>query len=138
MIFWYSWESIKSSTTTAYHPQANGLVECMHHQLKAALKARSSSSLWTDDLLFVLLGMRSLWREGPETSPSELVYGTTLCLPGQLVPGVETYSEPDSPFVRALMDKMSKVAPVPSRHHDRPVSHIPQKSGWSHRGLRSS
>lgn len=71
----------------------------MHRQLKAALKARSSSSLWTDDLLFVLLGMRSLWREGPETSPSELVYGTTLRLPGQLVPGVETYSEPDSPFV---------------------------------------
>ena len=31
---------IKCSNTTAYHPQANGMIERVHRQLKAALMAR--------------------------------------------------------------------------------------------------
>ncbi|KAK3779190.1 hypothetical protein RRG08_035184 [Elysia crispata] len=33
---------IDTNTTTAYHPQANGMVERLHQQLKAALKARTT------------------------------------------------------------------------------------------------
>ena len=50
---------VASLSTTAYHPQANGLVERMHRQLKAALKARLNDASWMDELPLVLLGMRS-------------------------------------------------------------------------------
>jgi transposase InsO family protein len=42
--------------TTAYHPQANGLVERFHRQLKAALRARLNSSDWEQQLPWVMLG----------------------------------------------------------------------------------
>ena len=36
--------------TTAYHPYANGLVECFNRQLKASLKACMNPSGWVDAL----------------------------------------------------------------------------------------
>lgn len=66
---------IAASTTTAYHPQANGMVERLHRQLKGALKSRATGPNWMDDLPIVLLGVRTAWREDPGCSPAELVYG---------------------------------------------------------------
>ena len=40
---------------TAYHPSANGLVECFHQQLKAALKAIPDQNHWVKALPLVLL-----------------------------------------------------------------------------------
>ena len=71
-------------TTTAYHPQANGMVERFHRQLKAALKARTTTPDWFAELPLVFLGIRSSWRVDPGCSPAELVYGSTLRLPGEL------------------------------------------------------
>ena len=48
---------ISASNTTAYHPQANSLVERMHWQLKASLKARLTGPKWMDELPIVLLGI---------------------------------------------------------------------------------
>ena len=45
--------------TTAYHPQANGLVEHFHRQLKTSLKARLNSPNSMDELPWVLLGIRT-------------------------------------------------------------------------------
>ena len=39
---------IQHCTTTAYHPQANGMVERLHRQLKASLKARATHPHWMD------------------------------------------------------------------------------------------
>ena len=90
------------NTTTAFHPQSNGLVKRMHRQLKAALKARLNNPEWMEDLPFVLLGMRSAWKESMESSPAEAIHGTSLRLPGQLIPGVEATPSAKDNFVANL------------------------------------
>ena len=76
---------IHTMATTAYHPQCNGLVERMHRQLKASVRARLVDSGWQDCLPLVLLGLRSAWKIGPDAAPAEMLYGTLLRLPGEFV-----------------------------------------------------
>ena len=98
----------------------------MHRQLKGALKSRCEDQCWIDDLPLVLLGVRSAWHEGADTTPAELLYGTSLRLPGQFVLGVELQAgESEDSFTRALFQRMHSVTPVPSSHHSRPPSHVP-------------
>lgn len=68
--------------TTAYHPCANGLVERFHHQLKASLKTLQDSSKRTDALPLVLLSIYTTLKKDLKCTTAELVYGTTLRLPG--------------------------------------------------------
>ena len=67
---------IRLSATTAYHPQANGLVERMHRRLKEALKARLTSPNWYDQLPWVLLGLRTCFSSLYHTWAS---YRNCLC-----------------------------------------------------------
>ncbi|PAA46946.1 hypothetical protein BOX15_Mlig009783g10, partial [Macrostomum lignano] len=69
--------------TTAFHPQANGLVERFHRQLKASLMARLTGPSWTAELPWVLLGIRTAPKEDLGTSSAELVYGVPLAVPGE-------------------------------------------------------
>ena len=73
---------IQTHATTAYHPQSNGLVERMHRQLKAAIRARLTDESWMECLPLVLLGLRLAWRDGPDAAPAQMLYGTMLRLPG--------------------------------------------------------
>lgn len=68
--------------TTAYHPQANGMIERTHRVIKAALKSRSSVN-WVDELPTVLLGMRAVVKHDLGATASELVYGETIRLPSE-------------------------------------------------------
>ena len=74
---------ISASSTTAYHPQANGLVERLHRTLKNALRcAGRSNGSWSRALPWVLLGLRSAPRPDTAASAAEIVFGTPLRIPG--------------------------------------------------------
>ena len=74
---------IRVSATTAYHPQANGVMERFHQTLKNTLRcAIRSSRSWTRSLPWVLLGLRNAPRTDTATSTAKILYGTPL-VPGQ-------------------------------------------------------
>lgn len=106
--------------TMAYHPSANGLVERLHRQLKASLKAHPDPNKWTD-----LLGMRTALKVDLQCSTAELVYGTTLRLPGEFF-----YSDPSLSladpldYVTQLKVTMSKLKAPPVRQQDPRKTHV--------------
>jgi transposase InsO family protein len=71
--------------TTAFHPQANGLVERLHRQLKEALRARQAGVNWEEHLPWVLLGLRVAPKEDSGVSAAQLTFGIQLTLPGDLL-----------------------------------------------------
>lgn len=75
---------IRHNLTTAYHPQANGMVERSHRQLKDALRSRLAGPEWCSHLPWVLFSLRATPKEDSNLSSAELVYGSPLVLPGQL------------------------------------------------------
>ncbi|CAN7950979.1 unnamed protein product [Ixodes pacificus] len=60
----------------------------LHRSLKSSLKAQGDSAHWCRQLPLVLLGLRSAVEEELNCSPAELVYGSTLRLPGDFFPQV--------------------------------------------------
>ena len=73
--------------TTAYHPQANALVERFHRTLKASLRASldASDGDWVERLPLILLTLRTAVREGELYSPAQTVFGTDIRLPADLI-----------------------------------------------------
>ena len=112
---------IKHHLTTAYHPQANGMVERAHRQLKDALRARAAGGNWTSHLPWVLLGMRVAPKEDSSLSSAELVYGAPLVTPGQL-PGVP--EPPPAVFQEAVRVASSHI-PGRSPSSPQPPESIP-------------
>ncbi|CAH8473529.1 unnamed protein product [Schistosoma mattheei] len=104
--------------TTAYHPAANGMVERFHRQLKSSLMAQNDTTKWSDALPLVLLGIRSTIKEDIGCTAAELVYGTTLTLPGQVVdPNTLTPTDP-SRFASQLLQTMQQIKAIPPREHN--------------------
>ena len=106
--------SIHHVSTTAFHPQSNGMVERFHRQLKNSLRARLASSDWFEHLPWVLLGLRATPREDSATSASEAVYGSDLILPNQFL---IVQDPPSKQFFEELRNSMSGFRPVPARHN---------------------
>jgi hypothetical protein len=73
----------KHMLTSAYHPQANGMVERLHRQIKDALRARASGTAWADHLPWAMLGIRAAPKDESGISSARMVYGEELVLPGQ-------------------------------------------------------
>ncbi len=110
--------NINHIPTTAYHPQSNGLVERFHRRLKDALRARAAGADWCHHLPWVLLGIRSAWREGTRFSPAEAVYGAQPILPGQFLDSPEP---PSSSFLDDLQGILSGRTALPTTHHSTPA-----------------
>ena len=96
-------------TTTAYHPQANGLVERFHRQLKDALRARLAASDWPQHLPWVLLGLRAAPKGDSGLSSAELVYGAPISLPGEML------STPEPPPLNFVQNLRMAAPPPPTR-----------------------
>jgi cleavage and polyadenylation specificity factor subunit 1 len=87
--------------TTAYHPAANGMVERLHRQLKAAIRCHQQR--WTEALPIVLMG----------ATTAEMVYGQPVRLPGQfLTPQTSSeLSNSAAPFVQQLTAAFEDLRP---------------------------
>ena len=73
----------KRIRTTACYPIANGIIERFHRQLKSSLKPYPHPTNWTDILPIILLGIRTTLKDNLQCTAVELVYGTTMRLPGE-------------------------------------------------------
>jgi len=109
--------------TTAYHPQANGLVERFHRSLKAALRARLSDVHWRDHLPLVLLGLRTVPRDEDGVSCGERVYGSPLSLPGEFL---DVPEPPSDVFLRRLHDAIEGTRPLVPRPPPTLPVHLPE------------
>ena len=117
------------------HPQANGMVERLHRQLKSLIKARTNKPNWMAELPMVLLGIRSSWRVHPDCSPAELVYGTTLRLPGEFLQPINAQTiQPDTTFVKNLQTTMRAVKPTAPEYNGKQKSYMfhPIMLHWIH------
>ncbi|KAL5480002.1 hypothetical protein EMCRGX_G023615 [Ephydatia muelleri] len=101
--------------TTAYHRMANGLVERFHRQLKSSLKACHTPTHWVDALPIILLGIRTALKQDLGCSAAELVYGTTLCIPGEFFSIADSTAEDPGSYVVQLKATMQKLRAIEPR-----------------------
>ena len=97
--------------TTAYHPQANGMIERVHRQLKAAIKCHQTDN-WVDILPTVMLGLRAAWKEDLKATAAELVYGEPMRLPGQFLAETTNPKYTPDTLVSDLSKHFQKLRPT--------------------------
>lgn len=113
---------IHLARTAAYTPQCNGMVERFHRPLKQALMCHGPD--WYEALPMVLLGLRTTIREDLQASTSQLTYGSTLRLPGQLYEEKALMNPPD--YVARLQRIMRTVSPTNPVRHGQQRIYIPK------------
>lgn len=110
--------------TTAYHPQANGLVERFHRTLKTAITCVDSKH-WCNKLPLILLGLRTTVKEDIGCSVAEMIYGETLRVPGEFFDApVSEYCRSD--FVKSLRQVMQQIRPAENIHHVKKRVFVPK------------
>ncbi|GFV97436.1 ribosomal biogenesis protein LAS1L [Trichonephila clavipes] len=91
------------------------MIEELHRPLKSAIKCHATER-WTEVLSIILLGLRASLKEDILCTPAELVFGTTIRLPGEMFDS----SKPDDDvvnFVSKFKSHMQSLHPKPPKHH---------------------
>lgn len=104
------------SRTTAYNPCSNEIIERFHRQLKTSLKCRLSDR-WVEQLPLILLGLKSALKEDLGSSSAELVYGSTLRLPGEFFSTFSGSQVAPPEFLASLRQKFQDLRSIPASHH---------------------
>lgn len=117
----------KQMRTSAYHPSSNGLVERWHRTLKAAIMCRrnvNEVNKWSEYLPTILLGLRTCYKEDIKSSAAEMLYGTTLRIPGDFFTEEEFPADPEM-FIEKHREYMRRIQPRSTAHHARhtPFAH---------------
>ncbi|XP_011884065.1 PREDICTED: uncharacterized protein LOC105571204 [Vollenhovia emeryi] len=105
------------------------MIERWHRSLKTAIKCHETQN-WVGALPVVLLGLRSSYKEDIKASAAELVYGTTLKLPGEYFAAEEPTGCPQM-FTEKFREYMRATRAVPTAHHIK-------KKPFIHKELESS
>lgn len=104
--------------TTPYHAQSNGLIERWHRTFKAAILCRDKTR-WVQNLPAILLMLRVAHKPDIDASPAELVYGSTLKIPGEFF-NDSTPTKIDSEAVNQFRESMRCLRPTNTAHHSIP------------------
>ena len=130
---------IKRIQTPSYHPCANGMVKLFNRQLKSALKIFTDTSKWSEKLPLILLGIRTTYKSDLDCTPAQLVYGTTLRLPGEFFKSsVDTSVLDATNYSHCLQSAMQQLHAV-SSHPQTTKTNIPNDlSSCSHVFLNAS
>ncbi|XP_020298083.1 uncharacterized protein LOC109862439 [Pseudomyrmex gracilis] len=95
------------------------MVERFHRQLKEAIKCHQTTT-WSKVLPIVLMGIRAAWKEDLQATPAEMVFGESICLPGQFLCEQKIDSEPDD-YIGNLRKAMHNLQPTVKRHRQNPI-----------------
>ena len=123
---------ISAHTTTAYHPEANGLVERLHRRLKEALLACSHDhpEEWFWKLPSVLLSLRTTLKPDLGASPAEMLYGEPLSVPGSILSSApsddEQLQQQQRQTLANLRLEVARLQPVPTSAHRRQNVRLPE------------
>ncbi|BHF59738.1 hypothetical protein SprV_0100269900 [Sparganum proliferum] len=91
-------------------------VKRFHRQLKTVLRAVEDPGNWSDNLPLALLGIYAVQKSNLDCNSTELVFGTTLRLSGEMVtPTSRGADETRDNFVHRLQKFRCSLAPVPPR-----------------------
>lgn len=103
------------------------MVKRFHRQLKSALAAAEERS-WTEALPLILLGIWTAVKTDIGCSAAELVYGTTLRLPGEFFTGSPQDScTATAAYAHRLRDIMENLRSTPPRRAAPRVVHVPSE-----------
>lgn len=106
--------------TCSYNPKANGLIENYHRKLKNSLRALRDDR-WLDRLLLVILAWNNAVREDGLFSPSQIVFGSQLLLPGDFFEKPQDQPKrPSIELMRSYMEEMTNLrTPETAGHQNR-------------------
>ena len=99
------------------------MIERFHRHLKDALKTRLAHNNWVEELPIVLLGIRATLKEDLACTAAEMVYGTTLCLPGDFF-SIPTEEDPTT-MVSRFRGIMQRQEFFPTKWHGKRATYIP-------------
>ncbi|CAB0029195.1 unnamed protein product [Trichogramma brassicae] len=103
--------------TTPYNPRSNGMIERWHRDFKTALIAYEGSDSWTRILPMVMLGLRTRIRSDIDASPAEVLFGTTLRLPGEFFSDHSTENDRQL-FTKEIRQFLRSLRPIPVTTHE--------------------
>ncbi|CAH8580099.1 unnamed protein product [Schistosoma intercalatum] len=126
-----AWYGMHTHKLIRLPPSTKWLSKRFHSQLKSALRAHENGN-WHETLPLVLLGIGTSLKVDIQCSAAELVYGTTLRLPGEFFTPRSRPNFGKSDYVHRLSAFMRTLSPVSTRIRHRQVALPRELSTCSH------